>query len=260
MSVFPQSAPVAEQETTERQLLVVHANYEIFVFALTVLQLVNSFAWMLLSDQQGTQTVLQISGAISLFLILDAGYRLVRAFRSPGHFFRVRGGLLALGSLPIPFFVIFRLLWTGLMVRTLRRTDLTAMGDLVVEKRAQSALLIAVLAAVVVLEVATILVLDAELQSPQANIQDADDAVWWAIVTMATVGYGDKYPVTNAGRVVGVLVMVVGVSLFGVMTSFLAHWFLRSRQPIYRAAATRGRPVRRYRGSARQAGCIDGAG
>ena len=54
---------------------------------------------------------------------------------------------------------------------------------------------------------------------------------------MATVGYGDKYPVTNAGRVVGVLVMVVGVSLFGVMTSFLAQWFLRSRQPSDQEAA-----------------------
>ena len=144
MSVFPQSAPVAGQETTERQQIVVNANYEIFVFALTVLQLVNSFAWMLLREQQGTPIVLQISGGISLFLILDAVHRLVRASRSPGHFFRVRGGLLALGSLPIPFFIVFRLVWTGLMVRTLRRTDLTAMGDLVVEKRAQSTLLIAV--------------------------------------------------------------------------------------------------------------------
>ena len=53
-----------------------------------------------------------------------------------------------------------------------------------------------------VLEVAAILIIGAESQSPQANIQDANDALWWTIVTMATVGYGDKYPVTLSGRVI----------------------------------------------------------
>jgi len=48
-------------------------------------------------------------------------------------------------------------------------------------------------------------------------------------VTLATVGYGDKYPVTTAGRVVGVIVIVVGVALFSALTSFLAQWFIRPR-------------------------------
>jgi voltage-gated potassium channel len=145
------------------------------------------------------------------------------------------GWLLWLGSLPLPFLALLRLLWYRLMGGRLRRSDYTAMADVVVKKRAQSTLLVAVLAAIIVLEAAAILILGAESKSPQANIQDAGDAVWWTIVTVATVGYGDRYPVTPAGRVIGVFVMIVGVGLFGVLTSFLAHWFLRSRQPAVQA-------------------------
>ena len=48
---------------------------------------------------------------------------------------------------------------------------------------------------------------------------------------MATVGYGDRYPVTNLGRFVAVVVMIVGLGLFSVLTSFLADWFRRPRRP-----------------------------
>ncbi len=73
------------------------------------------------------------------------------------------------------------------------------------------------------------LILDAESASTQANIKTGIDALWWNIVTLSTVGYGDKYPVTTAGRVIGVIVIVVGVGLFSALTSFLAQWFLRPR-------------------------------
>lgn len=65
---------------------------------------------------------------------------------------------------------------------------------------------------------------------PLPGLSNHTDAMWWSIVTMATVGYGDKYPVTNPGRIIGIFVMIVGVGLFSVMTSFLAQWFLRTRQ------------------------------
>ncbi len=103
------------------------------------------------------------------------------------------------------------------------------MSNIVVRRRAQSTLLGAALAAIVMLEVGALLILDAESASAQANIITGIDALWWSIVTLATVGYGDKYPVTTAGRVVGVIVIVVGVGLFSALTSFLAHWFLRPR-------------------------------
>jgi voltage-gated potassium channel len=153
--------------------------------------------------------------------------------RSPSRrrfLFTFRGWLLWLGSLPLPFAALLRLLWYRHAAGKLLGSDYKAMVNIVVEKRAQSTLLGAVFAAIIVLEAAAILILGAESNSSQANIQTAGDAVWWTIVTVATVGYGDKYPVTPAGRLIGVLVMVVGVGLFSVLTSFLAQWFVRSRQ------------------------------
>jgi len=60
---------------------------------------------------------------------------------------------------------------------------------------------------------------------PSSNIKSAEDAIWWSIVTVTTVGYGDKFPVTTEGRLIGVLLMFVGVGIFGTFTAYLASWF-----------------------------------
>jgi voltage-gated potassium channel len=55
-----------------------------------------------------------------------------------------------------------------------------------------------------------------------ANIKTADDVVWWAVVTTSTVGYGDFYPVTGAGRLLAALVMVLGIGLFATIAGAIA--------------------------------------
>ena len=59
-----------------------------------------------------------------------------------------------------------------------------------------------------------------------ANIKTAEDAVWWSIATMTTVGYGDKYPVTTEGRVVGIVLMICGVGMFAGLSGLVASVFL----------------------------------
>lgn len=59
-----------------------------------------------------------------------------------------------------------------------------------------------------------------------SNIHNAGDALWWAFVTITTVGYGDFYPVTYEGRIVAAVLMTAGVGLFGTFTGFVASWFL----------------------------------
>ena len=49
-------------------------------------------------------------------------------------------------------------------------------------------------------------------------------------MTISTVGYGDQFPVTNAGRVMGSLIIVVGVGIFGTFTGYLANLFLAPRK------------------------------
>jgi voltage-gated potassium channel len=92
--------------------------------------------------------------------------------------------------------------------------------------RAGSALYVTVFAVILVLEFGSTTIIYAESSSPEANIKTATDGIWWGFVTITTVGYGDKYPVTNTGRAVGMIVMTLGVGLFGVLTGFLANSFL----------------------------------
>jgi voltage-gated potassium channel len=75
---------------------------------------------------------------------------------------------------------------------------------------------------------AALAVLDAERSTPDANISDFGDAIWWAVTTMTTVGYGDHYPVTAAGRLVGFGLMIGGIALLGTVTATLASWIIET--------------------------------
>jgi len=130
---------------------------------------------------------------------------------------------------------VARLVRVLVIGRKIRRDEITSMGNVIVKERAQSTLLAVIFLALVIFEVSGIAILRAEASSPQANIQTANDALWWAYVTVATVGYGDRYPVTTDGRIVGVLLMTAGVGLFSVLTSFMADWFRRPRKPGLKA-------------------------
>lgn len=59
-----------------------------------------------------------------------------------------------------------------------------------------------------------------------SNITNVGDALWWAVVTTTTVGYGDHYPVSGDGRAVAVVLMLVGVGLVGVVTANVAAYFV----------------------------------
>lgn len=70
-------------------------------------------------------------------------------------------------------------------------------------------------------------VLLAEAGRP-GGIRDFWTGIWWAFTTMTTVGYGDVYPTTIAGRIVGIILMVVGVGVFGMFTAVLASYFVEN--------------------------------
>ena len=58
------------------------------------------------------------------------------------------------------------------------------------------------------------------------NIKSAEDAIWWAVSTMTTVGYGDAYPTSSEGRLVAMFLMAAGVGVFGTFSGLVASWFL----------------------------------
>lgn len=106
------------------------------------------------------------------------------------------------------------------------------------EQRAQSSLLVAALLALALIVFSAIAILHFE-QGPQANIRTAGDALWWALTTVTTVGYGDHYPVTTGGRVTAILLMTGGVGLFATLSGALAAWFLRPQERNDTAALLR---------------------
>jgi voltage-gated potassium channel len=79
-------------------------------------------------------------------------------------------------------------------------------------------------------------IVSVESRAPNGNIKTASDAIWYTYVTITTVGYGDLFPVTNLGRVIGMSIMTAGVALFGTFTGYLANVFLAP--PKKKAPAT----------------------
>jgi voltage-gated potassium channel len=85
--------------------------------------------------------------------------------------------------------------------------------------------------------IASLAVLDAERDAPEASITTFGDALWWTLTTISTVGYGDRYPVTFEGRLVAATLMVAGIALLGVVTASIASWFVENLRRAGAAAA-----------------------
>jgi len=74
------------------------------------------------------------------------------------------------------------------------------------------------------------------LEAETGTVQDLGDALWWAVVTVTTVGYGDITPKTAMGRLVALVVMLVGISFVSILTANIAAYFMEARQETADAA------------------------
>ena len=84
------------------------------------------------------------------------------------------------------------------------------------------------------------LVLLFEENAKGSNIHSYPDALWWAIVTVTTVGYGDRFPVSAGGRAVAVVLMLVGIGLIGVLTATVASVFVKEHTDANKAVFKKG--------------------
>jgi voltage-gated potassium channel len=114
------------------------------------------------------------------------------------------------------------------IIRVLRGVKATkVLTEFLLYRRAQSTFLAALLISILLVIFSASAVLQFE-RAPEANIRTPEDAVWWAVVTITTVGYGDKFPLSTEGRLVAALLMTAGVGLFGTFSGFVAAWFLEA--------------------------------
>ena len=213
----------------ESGFLVVNADFVFFVQVIAVLTAVNSLLWMV-SSLPGTRRIAILFWAGgTLFLLLEILYRLVTSRHRRVMLVMYHGWLDVIGSLPIPFITLLRLWHMWRITQRLRQDGNRDRQRIVIIRRARATILSVFIASLLIFEFGSILILRVEAGAPAANIETPSDALWWSLVTISTVGYGDKYPVTNEGRIIGALMIVAGVAIFTSLTSFLAHWFIVRR-------------------------------
>ena len=164
--------------------------------------------------------------AICILLLMDFVGALITA-PNKWHYFKTWGWLDLISSIPaIPLFRcgrIVRLIRVIRIIRSVKATRLVA--STFFAKKGENTLLGMVLVTLILIVTCSATVLHFE-RLGEGNILTADDALWWSVATVTTVGYGDKYPITVEGRFVAGLLMVAGVGLFGLFSGFIASWIL----------------------------------
>jgi hypothetical protein len=214
--------------------------YELFVAAVSVLSLVNIVLMYVVSDENLDTVLLVMNVLLTAILFIDFVYRLATAPSRSGYFFRLYGWADLLSSLPFPQVKVFRIFRLVRVAQLMRARGGRLIGRGLLRNRAGSALLSLLLMGILVLEFGSLWMLALEQSAPDANITTASDSIWYVVGTISTVGYGDQYPVTNEGRMLGSGIIVIGVGIFGTFTGYLANLFLAPKGPPDQPAGAEG--------------------
>ena len=114
------------------------------------------------------------------------------------------------------------------LIRALRATH--KISALLLKDKFRTGVASVVLTSILLVIFASLGILICERPDAQANIKSADDAVWWSVATITTVGSTDKYPVTMEGRLLAMTVMISGMGLFGGLGGLAASFFIGTRE------------------------------
>lgn len=196
--------------------------YEIFIILISILSIVNFFlAWIPGIDPDALHVLDVTNAFLTLFFIADFLFRFFTAGSKSSYFFRDWGWADLLASIPtLRILRFFRIVKAYIL---LRKYGVRNIADHLRKRPADTMFYVVLFCVIVVLETGAFLVLVLERPAGTANILTASDALWWACVTITTVGYGDHYPVTDAGRLVGIGIMAMGVVLIGTLAGFIAN-------------------------------------
>jgi len=209
-----------DQESTQ-----LNVGYEIFIALISILSVFNMVLAVIPGiEPNAVHVVYTINLFLTLLFIFDFGLRLYTASSRSFYFFRDYGWADFFAVIPI--FRILRVFRIFKAYRLVHRYGSKNLIGYLSTHRADAAVFILIFAVIMIIESGSFLVLMAERASPEANIVSSSDALWWVYVTITTVGYGDRYPVTDMGRLIGMLVMTTGVGVFATFAGYIGNKLL----------------------------------
>jgi voltage-gated potassium channel len=200
--------------------------FNILVIILSLYVLISFIVDSIFNVPEEISRVIKLlDNAICVFFLIDFIINFSKAENKLQ--FMKWGWIDLISSIPnVDFFRAGRLLRLIRLIRILRALHKTqGLMNHVFMSRSQGTFTSVTTVAVLLLLFSSISILQFE-DHPNSNIKTAEDAIWWSYVTITTVGYGDKFPVTTEGRIIGVILMTAGVGLFGTFAGFVSNWFL----------------------------------
>lgn len=202
--------------------------YALFITIISIFSLILLAGDALfITDPDIVSVIQRIDVVICFIFFIDFLYTF---YKSPNRtkYFITWGWIDLLSSVPmVDQFRTGRLIRMYRLIRIMRGIKATkVIVQLLIHHRTQNTFLAVTLFFILVITISSISILVFE-NVPDANIKNAEDALWWSYVTITTVGYGDRYPITTEGRILGAIMMTIGVGLFGIFSGFVASWFLR---------------------------------
>ncbi|UCC53270.1 MAG: potassium channel family protein, partial [Anaerolineaceae bacterium] len=207
--------------------------YDLFILAVTLLALIVLLIfWLPGIDAETKVVAFALDTILSIIFLADFTYCLRRA-PDRWHYFKRRGWMDLIGSVPVlPVLRFLRLARAAQIVHSLRQQDRPGVRRILRTDIARTTFWITLYLTILLLAAASLLIIQVESASAEANIVSGQDALWWSVVTIATVGYGDRVPVTDSGRILGSALMVIGVLFVSVLTSYVttALFILRAQR------------------------------
>jgi voltage-gated potassium channel len=201
--------------------------FQIFIIILSVYVLGALFVEAMFPLRPEMKNLLHdIDSFICLIFLGDFFHRF---YRAPSKWRFLRWGWIdLLASIPtLDAFRsgnIFRIVRIFRILRAFR--SLTILLEYLLKNRLQNTFATVAAISCLIVMGGSMAIFNLEKDNPSGNIKTASDAIWWSIVTITTVGYGDRYPVSDPGRIVAAFLMIAGVGLFGTFTGFVASMFV----------------------------------
>jgi voltage-gated potassium channel len=204
---------------------ILNTTYELFIVFLSIYSIIVVLLATVIPIKETTVEILIIVDHFIVMIFLYDFFR--QLYQAPKKLAYLKWGWMDLIS-SIPGAYYLRLFRIGRIIRTssnLRASTGRTIWETFKQHRAESAVLSTTFTLFFLILFTSILVLNAEQDVPLTTISTSEDAVWWSFVTMTTVGYGDTFPTTTEGRLIGFILMSGGVLLVAVFTGYAASYF-----------------------------------